>query len=639
MKLVKLEITNFRSFGPETVVVNFENLTTFLGLNSSGKSTVMNAIRKMFSPIEAETALEENDFHLDALKNRSDKLEITAFFVVEDGEENHDKFPFGRLNLKTNDEGKLFFTVELVGDFIKDTKEVVKSLYVNGTDTYPYNNKPIQAIYIPTFRNPLEQLRITKDSILNRMFQFLQDEGKEGKIILEPALENLKQIISEGWKEFVFDKRYENINLDFINEELIVTFQLDGKNQYSLDQIGDGLKAVFYIVLITALLNLEWKSMDYFESPERLTKVEGFEPYKQSEMYPILSIILLEEPESHVAPYFMGRIIENLRALSGRSNGQVIITSHSASVVGRITPKEIRHVSIDYQNYKSIVKKVLLPDEQQDAYKFIAATLQTYPEIFFSRFVVLGEGASEKIILTRLIEELNNTSLDSSAVSFVPLGGRYVNHLWSLLQDINIPFITLLDLDRERGNDCGWGRIKHILEQLISLQENRKQKYNADELLTINEAKYRIEDINEMDKWKMESIEDAKDLEKWANHLEKYDVFFSSPLDLDFLMLSTFENAYMQLIPPGGGPTSDVTSALKATLKSEDKGVTFTEVEKEKMIYYKYFFLGKRGKPTTHLMALQTVSEEDFVKFLPDVLKRLNEKILQKINNDPYVRT
>lgn len=63
-----------------------------------------------------------------------------------------------------------------------------------------------------------------------------------------------------------------------------------------------------------------------------------------------------------------------------------------------------------------------------------------------------------------------------------------------------------------------------------------------------------------------------------------------------------------------------------------DDGIVF------KLINLK-FFLGKRGKSTTHLMALQTVNKEDFVTNLPNVLKRLNEKILQKINDDPYVRT
>ena len=41
-----------------------------------------------------------------------------------------------------------------------------------------------------------------------------------------------------------------------------------------------------------------------------------------------------------------------------------------------------------------------------------------------------------------------------------PISGRHVNHFWRLLNDLEIPFITLLDLDRERDGG-GWGRIKY----------------------------------------------------------------------------------------------------------------------------------------------------------------------------------
>jgi len=53
-------------------------------------------------------------------------------------------------------------------------------------------------------------------------------------------------------------------------------------------------------------------------------------------------------------------------------------------------------------------------------------------------------------------------------VSFVPLGGRHVNHFWRLLNGLGIPYITLLDLDFGRPGG-GWGRIKYALEQLLEL--------------------------------------------------------------------------------------------------------------------------------------------------------------------------
>ena len=58
--------------------------------------------------------------------------------------------------------------------------------------------------------------------------------------------------------------------------------------------------------------------------------------------------------------------------------------------------------------------------------------------------------------------------IDHSFVAVVPLGGRHVNHLWRLLNDLEIPYATLLNLDwgREGG---GWGRIKNACSQLLAI--------------------------------------------------------------------------------------------------------------------------------------------------------------------------
>lgn len=64
--------------------------------------------------------------------------------------------------------------------------------------------------------------------------------------------------------------------------------------------------------------------------------------------------------------------------------------------------------------------------------------------------------------------EAREGDTDVSGITIVPLGGRHVNHFWRLLNDLKIPYITLLDLDRERDGG-GLGRIKCALNQLIKL--------------------------------------------------------------------------------------------------------------------------------------------------------------------------
>ena len=63
MKLTKMVINNFRSFG-ECQVINFNNQTVLIGNNSSGKTTVLQALSKLFSDKQSDRIIRKSDFHL-----------------------------------------------------------------------------------------------------------------------------------------------------------------------------------------------------------------------------------------------------------------------------------------------------------------------------------------------------------------------------------------------------------------------------------------------------------------------------------------------------------------------------------------------------------------------------------------------
>ncbi|WP_265567685.1 ATP-dependent endonuclease, partial [Serratia grimesii] len=109
-----------------------------------------------------------------------------------------------------------------------------------------------------------------------------------------------------------------------------------------------------------------------------------------------------------------------------------------------------------------------MPEKTDDAHKFVREAVQAFPEIYFSRLVVLGEGDSEEIALPRLLQA-KGTPVDESAVTIAPLGGRHVNHFWRLLSALQIPYLTLLDLDVARYA-AGWGRIKYVNDQFAEYE-------------------------------------------------------------------------------------------------------------------------------------------------------------------------
>ena len=50
--------------------------------------------------------------------------------------------------------------------------------------------------------------------------------------------------------------------------------------------------------------------------------------------------------------------------------------------------------------------------------------MRAYPELYFAKVVVLGEGASEEVILPAISEAMG-VPIDKSFVAMVPLGGRH----------------------------------------------------------------------------------------------------------------------------------------------------------------------------------------------------------------------
>lgn len=121
---------------------------------------------------------------------------------------------------------------------------------------------------------------------------------------------------------------------------------------------------------------------------------------------------------------------------------------------------------------------LILPEKEDELSKFIKEAVKAYPEIYFSKLVIFGEGDSEEIIIPKVLE-LHSTEIDSHSISVVPLGGRHVNHFWRLLRSLQVPFITLLDFDIDR-NGGGFGRLKYAIEQLAEFRESGSIYINKD---------------------------------------------------------------------------------------------------------------------------------------------------------------
>lgn len=689
MRLSKLKLMNYRCFGSEEQIILFDNLTTFIGNNSAGKTATLSALNCMFSENSSDRILQRSDFHLPKEmapdEMESQDLYVEAVFEFEE--------------LKTGDNGGEYVIPIFFQHFVVDNPGELPYLRIRLEATWEKSNTiegsidskisyitcpeaaeiedncripaarrdldKIRVVYIPAVRDPSRQLKNASGTMMYQIMNSINWSEKTKENVKTKIKELNEQFaeekgvsmfgasLAEQWKAYDSDDRYSTASLRFNSTDIetsvrkteVVFEPTETGKEYTIDQMGDGLRSLFYISLVDSILDVEGKMQREIESDPENTSF--------SRKPPILTVVALEEPENHIAPHLLGKLVGNLSNIADKSNAQAIMTSHSPAIVKRVDPENLRYFRMDKDLHTSKVRSITLPEKEsvQDQYKYIKEAVRAYPELYFAKLVILGEGDSEDIILPKYWEAVSG-NVDVGGISIVPLGGRHVNHFWRLLNDLQIPHITLLDLDREREGG-GWGRIQYVLQQLIA------NGHDKNKLLDTKRGVLTDEQLDGMSKW---DVSDVTSMQKWIDKLEQYNVFFSAPLDIDFMMLEQMGSEYKKSLNPAEGPRLEIFKEgqtkriliqaieetgthpdeygarikkdIKSTLKEEGGGgSTYSTEQQELMIWYTYFFLN-RGKPSTHIAVLSRLNDEAIKDNIPPVLGRLIEAAERILKGD-----
>ena len=686
MKLTKVIINNFRSFG-ESQIIELNNQTVLIGNNSSGKTTVLQALSKLFSDKQNDRIIKKSDFHLpkgsrpgentrnlfietifefDELDGTPYSPAIPSFFehftVSKDGAK-----PFLRIRLESSweDDGTVEGSIDTQFYYISSDEDTIRD-----EDKHRAPRKDldkIRVLYVPASRTPEKELGNASGSMLSRLVNSINwtedeineitdkiDELNNTFLSENGALTQINNEIQKSWELYHEDNRFSQAELIINSSEMAATLRqialkfspTTTEEAFTVSDLGDGLRSIFYFSLVDSILDIELEiTKDREENPDNP---------RFKLIPPVLTILAIEEPENHIAPHHIGKLIKRFKQLGNNDNSQVILTSHSPAIVKRIDPEDLKYLRIENNDrvLQTIVSDIQLPLAIDESYKYIKGAIQAYPELYFAKLVVLGEGDSEELLLPKFFDLLGK-EVDSSQISIVPLGGRHVNYFWKLLNALRIPHITLLDFDNERYGG-GWGRIKYISQHLYELNTEFQEWFNTQRL-----------DFNEIGSRGCESI-GAQRLINWFNKLEEFNVYFSSPLDIDFLMLQHYKDNYLNTLSPIEGPVvsyndSDGSSkkvklsdldcldrlqlegfnkrkeeAIRATLKDKSgSGDSFTEEEKKLMIWYQYFFLG-RGKPTTHMQFLSSISDDELTRNLPPVFEKMVKRAEELLGDIEY---
>jgi putative ATP-dependent endonuclease of OLD family len=649
MYVESVVLRNFQCFGPERTVINFEaDLTAFVGTNGTGKTAACTALLRLFGITAADRSVVMDDFHVPAdelgdVESRQLTVEAVLVFpeLDDDTIDGTDAVPEFFHRMAADDDGILKCRLILEAAWQADGTvdgNLETSYWVVRTldETYAEEDRVplpsaerarIQMIYVPPSRDGARQVTAFLRGRLWRAAQWsteLRDlvATSAGQISAqfhsEPATETIERALSSRWAELHgagthATPRFQPLEADVTqllrSTELVFEPDRSGAGR-AARMLSEGQRSLLHLALASATLDIEKQLADGSAG-------DSFD--MTSAHLPVLTLLVIEEPENSLAPFYLSRIITQVLALCGDTHAQALLSSHSAGVLTRIRPTNIRYFRFDAEADTAVVRRITLPDNATDAGKYVREAVQAHPELYFATFVVLGEGDTEQLVISR-IAQARGVDLDPSFVAMVPLGGRHTNHFWRLLNDLHIPHATLLDLDYGRAN-AGPARLRDAARRL------------ADDDVDVFAG---LEGYDNFDD--LADTMTRRQISAVIAHLRRYGVFFSTALDLDMAMLASFPLAYKTLEPGQRGPNA--SDATEAVLGADRPPTAMTywapteskdlEKRQSELQWYRYLFI-TGSKPSAHLRALSLLTEEQLRDQAPEPLTALIHFIEQKL--------
>lgn len=663
MFIEKLVLQNFKCFGFERTSINLgPNTTAFIGANGSGKTAACEALLRLFGISGQERTVRVDDFHVpvdETVTPSTRELTIEAVLTfpeldedekagderlekngVDDGGEKPREqtlapraVPEFFRRMAATVDGEMKVRVALRAEWVDDgtidgsvteTRIVINTLADEyGEDDYaPFTaaeRSRIQMIYIPVSRDGARQVTSFLRGRLWRAAQWsaeLRDLVSEHaslvaeKFTAEPVVKAVESAVSTRWQELhdadqLMDPRLQLLDSDLDqlirNSELVFKPDHNGRPRPAR-QLSDGQRSLLHLAMVAAALDVEGAVSDGRYNEDFTLDAAGL---------PNLTLIAVEEPENSLSPFFLSRIVSQLQDLSAGGATQAILCSHSASTLARVSPEDVRYFRTESGTATASVREITLPADSTEAGKYVREAVRAHPELYFAKFVVLGEGDTEQLVIPR-VAQARGVQLDPSFVAVVPLGGRHTNHMWKLLNDLDIPHATLLDLDYGKVA-AGPARLRDACNRLI---------HNGLDPLEGLDGYADVSDIR--DDLEPDGIEPI------LKHLRTFGVFYAVPLDLDYAMLRHFRDAYTHLEPDERGPAvSDPTITVMGDGGTRPEFWSNAE-RLELLRWYRYLFMS-RSKPSTHLQALSRLNDDKLKTDVPEFLTALVDHIRRKI--------
>lgn len=585
MKLHQLKLKNFRSYREE-VCINFDDITTFVGKNDAGKSTILEALEIFFN--NKTIVCEREDLSIDH-ENGDENIEITCVFS---------NFP-DSLIIDTSVSTSLKDEFLLNSEGLLEIKKVFKcSAAKPKAATYLVCNYPTNSecndlfsLKLTQLKQRAENLEISKDNYNAKVSSSIRKAIYNNFDNLE-LKERLLSVDDEGTKNifkeietylpmfalFQSDRSSSDSDKEITDPMQIAVAKALKELETEINKIKEEVKRKTLATAEKTLEKLkemnssladsllpEFKSEPKFDSLFKLTinSDNGIPINKRGSG--VRRLILLnffraeaerkllendrnsdiiyafEEPETSQHPSHQKMLVEAFLELAKKENCQIILTTHTPALCGMVPLESLRLVK-KINGINSTLSKT------DDVYNEIAEMLGILPEIInkSAQAILLVEGKDDVLFfrhINKLLKEAGEIEETFSEKNIIILctGGCDNLKYWvtkKIIEQFQLPWYVFLDSDKLNPNDetKNIELVKKLKSKSIKAFCTRKREienyFHIDLLKTIFPTLVEIEDFSDIKKlttkkvfennWKNMTFEQFRERETYTEDGEKH---------------------------------------------------------------------------------------------------------------------